>query len=694
MAEYLEKLRPDRDLQCYFERPSAIAALSGASATGFTVSGCWRQQFDWAVLEWNRDNVFEHPAFRNLPDGDLSGLTLSYEERRQNCIALDSTWYPTVDWPWLRVWAAGADGVERLYKVPLKAHATAVQGAYAAASATFELTGTVTPGDYVELAWLSEHYTYLCYAGDTLETVVQGLANAITAGSSTMTAGTQGNRITLTWAAEAGANGNRIGVYGNVSGAKTEAWSPAWQKLSGGTSPEKWRVDLNFASLVDVNGTAVPANAVRKLRWTWAADVQAGQFARSEFSVEVSNWTVSGTGRRYRVAGPASRRVEDDARQLVYGGAWMEARGNYSGGSIRHTSATGASVALTYQHDRDHTLYLGTRRGSECAQIAIAVDGVPTRTETLALDEDILVRVRVADLAGQVPHTVTVTNSGGTFYFDFFEMAVPVEDLPSFPADSQSTLATDWDTDHSLALAPERTAWMIQSLGYTGRANHYVGALWFYELVRDGHQYGTATVTFAGAPEFSKTTELGLGPTALAHVSLIGDTAESVAKAFELEINAGSTGVWARAEGAALTITSRRMGAAGNGLAITVNTNSTQFTAQASGPIAGGVDGTWHTDLASVPRLNRAARDWNRSYFAALAAYGMAAVTAFSMELQHGDDSEGAGIAQRYPNGAAAWLNTPALQTNFSPASREFWRQVYLDAATLMSEAGMTPYLQ
>ena len=68
MTEQLTKLRPDRDLQCYFERPSAVAALSGASADGFTVSGCWRQQFDWAVIEWNRDNVFEHPELRNLPE--------------------------------------------------------------------------------------------------------------------------------------------------------------------------------------------------------------------------------------------------------------------------------------------------------------------------------------------------------------------------------------------------------------------------------------------------------------------------------------------------------------------------------------------------------------------------------------------------------------------------------------------------
>jgi len=39
------------------------------------------------------------------------------------------------------------------------------------------------------------------------------------------------------------------------------------------------------------------------------------------------------------------------------------------------------------------------------------------------------------------------------------------------------TLATDWDTDHCLALPAERTAWLIKTLGFTGRANHYVGAL-------------------------------------------------------------------------------------------------------------------------------------------------------------------------------------------------------------------------
>src|SRR5207237_309485 len=120
-------------------------------------------------------------------------------------------------------------------------------------------------------------------------------------------------------------------------------------------------------------------------------------------------------------------------------------------------------------------------------------------------------------------------------------------------------------TDHSIALAAERSAWLIWTLGFRGRANHYAGALWFYELHRPGHQYASGTITFSGAPEFGSTTEVSLGPTVIQHVNLIGDTAETVAKCFELLINAGATGVWASASGGVLTITARTMGAAGNG---------------------------------------------------------------------------------------------------------------------------------
>jgi hypothetical protein len=52
-------------------------------------------------------------------------------------------------------------------------------------------------------------------------------------------------------------------------------------------------------------------------------------------------------------------------------------------------------------------------------------------------------------------------------YFDFLEIAVPTATLPVFPASPATTLATDWDTEHSQAIAPERTAWLIDTLGFT-----------------------------------------------------------------------------------------------------------------------------------------------------------------------------------------------------------------------------------
>jgi len=53
---------------------------------------------------------------------------------------------------------------------------------------------------------------------------------------------------------------------------------------------------------------------------------------------------------------------------------------------------------------------------------------------------------------------------------------VPTANLPTFDTSPTTTLATDWDTNHSLAIAPERTAWLIDKLGFQGRANHYAGA--------------------------------------------------------------------------------------------------------------------------------------------------------------------------------------------------------------------------
>lgn len=701
-----EKLRPDHDLQCYFERPSAIAALSGSSASGFTLSGTWRQAFDWAVVEWNRDNVFEHPMFRNLPDGDLSGLTLVYEESRENCMLMDSAVYPTVDWPHLRIWASSG-GVEQVYKVRLKDHATAIEGSFTAAYADFVLGGAITSGDYIGLTWDGEQYNYLVSGSDSLASAAAALGAVINSLSTSVSATVTGTTIRLTLSSSAGGhNSNRLGVYGFVSDARTETWTPQAQTFSGGTSPTKWRVTLPFASLVDIDANTVPTSDVRKMRWTYAADWQPGEFARSEFRVSVSNWSVTGTGRGYQVAGPASVRVEEREASNGWTGDWGIANGNFSDGRIRYTVAPNATCVMQYTSRENHTLYLGTRCAFNATTVGVRVDGGTEWTRSLLIaGEDVLARVAIGQFAAG-SHTVTIRHAGSAgeyLYVDFIEAAVPTTTIRSLPQRPASTLATDWDTDHSIALAPERVARNIRDMGFTGRANHYVGALWFYELVRQGHQYATATVTFTGTPVFSEWTTLTINRTGLpsgsatvfSHQNLIGETAANIAKAFELEINKGSTGIRATASGAVLTIHSRSMGLDGNELTVAVSPASGDFHGERSGEnFSGGLNGEWRTDLSASPRINRAVRDWTRTYLEALDTYGIDCAVAFSMELQHGDPSEAAGIAQRYPSGNAVSLNTPAIQTNFSPTSTAFWKQVYLDMADVMAAAGVQPYLQ
>jgi len=709
MGETLSKLLPNHDLQCYFQEPTAVAALSQTSATGFTVSGCWRQQFDWAVVEWNRDNVFEHPVLRNLPDGDLSGLVLGYQETRTNCIAMDSTWYPTVDWPYLRIWA-DTGGTETVYKVPLTNYATPI-GSDTPATTQITLQGTVTAGDYIVLAWLDQQFNYQVTANDDLSSAAAQLAAIISGfyqtGASEVNAAAQGTVITLTYYGSAGANGNRVGVYGTVHGAGTETWSPAAALFSGGVSPQSWQVELNFSELqgyqVNTDGSLtavseIPTTNVRKLRWTWAADVQAATFARSEFSVVVTKWTVTGSNLAYSVAGPGSRRIEDNSTELAYTGSWLQSIGNFSGGSIHYTTEAEASIQCQYTASATHSLYLGTRMAGSVGSASVHIDGGSSIALNLELaGEDVLLRVSLGEYqAGS--HAVKVTNTGASgsyFYFDFLELATPTETLPSFSPIPKTTAATDWDTNHSLALAPERTAWLIGTLGFQGRANHYAGALWFYELVCPANQYASGTVTFAGAPTFGDTTELVLDGTTISHLNLIGDTAASIATCFALLINAGSTAVWAAASGTTLTITARAPGSAGNSLSLSASTGESAFAATvSSATLTGGTDGSWLTDLTAMPRLNRAARDWTTSFLTALQGYGITPTVSFSMELGNGDDTPATGIAQCYPGGRAVWVSTPALQTNFSPASLAFWQQVYLDMANLMAAAGVTPYLQ
>ena len=126
--------------------------------------------------------------------------------------------------------------------------------------------------------------------------------------------------------------------------------------------------------------------------------------------------------------------------------------------------------------------------GTLNAQISVVVDALSPLTVNLNLGEDVLIRTPLGQFTSGT-HTVTATHTGDAgayFYFDFLEIAIPATTLPTETNEPKLAAATDWDTLAALALAPQRTAWMIYFLGFQGRVNHYAGALWFYELVCAG----------------------------------------------------------------------------------------------------------------------------------------------------------------------------------------------------------------
>ena len=287
--------------------------------------------------------------------------------------------------------------------------------------------------------------------------------------------------------------------------------------------------------------------------------------------------------------------------------------------------------------------------------------------------------------------TVTLTRTGTAgngVYFDFIEIAYPSTNLPDFTAQPQLSRATDWDTYHSQSPA-ERTAWLIQKLGFTGRVNHYTGP-WFYEITRPGTQYASLSVILDLALDSTKTpiaasttiqcqlaaasegTATQTGITVIEHLVLLDDTSATVSQAFRSDQHWDEFGL-GQCKRQPTHYYRARHGRPGQYIGFAFQSLSPGFIiTAASNALSGGIDGTpydldpteisdggqnlnatlmkaadfWRTDL-TVPNpsinatnlLNRAARDWHLAFFTAIKNYGLDAVAAFSTELGNGDPS-------------------------------------------------------
>ena len=209
MPETLTKLRPDRDLQCYYQEPSAIAALSETSATGL------QSQAVGGTIRLGRCRVESRQ--RNRPP-EAAQPTRWRSQRtavvlRGDADELHPSRFEHIRFHWV-VRTANLGVLEQPGKPSPRssnAYATPIEGSYTPAVIDFE-DKQLDSGDYVELAWLDQHVNYLVTNSDTLDSVVEGLASTVNAMGDTAgaTAIANGPRITLTCTAAKGGNANRI----------------------------------------------------------------------------------------------------------------------------------------------------------------------------------------------------------------------------------------------------------------------------------------------------------------------------------------------------------------------------------------------------------------------------------------------------------------------------------------------------
>ncbi len=526
-----------------------------------------------------------------------------------------------------------------------------------------------------------------------------------------LTATASGNQITIT--AEPGADGNAVTFY-ELHASQNLYFSPSTVQLAGGSSDNvRWHVTIDFGALGWTDVTKV---------WLTFAPALANSVAYTptEWSVNVTNWTVTDPNgvRPLKVAGPGSLRLEEDDPWVKQAGYWEDpslvtpkVSAYWSRGrAIRsaYTASETRTLTIETHCQYTHDVYVGTWLDTNCGIIQATLDG-GTPVTLDCYGSGMLARRRLFQNVAAGHHSIVISmtgnknaNSGGWyFYFDFLECAV-LTDVPDAPETRTDVgLATDFDTDNTYKLSPQRLIWNLQKLGLVGEIDHYAGVFWWNQRKASGGNYPSATITFSGAWQNQDTIWVHIGSGAIGKTVFPADTSETIAAHFAYFINATLVGVWAEANGAVLTITCRSTGVNWQ-YSLSVDTSTAHGTATVSGSLnTGAADPTWVIDPTASQPVNRAFRDWHTDYFSALRAAGIGVVVSFSQELVNppDDPAHGAVWIQRYPDGTPAttdtgFANLKSSMCAFGTAVQTYMASVYAEMAGLMAAAGLPPRLQ
>ncbi len=820
--DQIYKLQPHRTMHLQgFDDYGAAAALWGASDSGFTVSGVFRDLADFAVLLlFQKDDPFGHPLFSYLPDGDLTGLVLDFDVTWQGIQSWESLKNAWTDWNTLDCTVNGVG-----QKVPwfgtsgitVTCNTTGRSGA----SATYTLNlNSPQPGDKVTLWYQNQSFispaistshtttdqamwwqgnaaynhwvrigsaTYSCLEDSLNSAGVAGniaaQINASDPNCSATTGGAYGNEIFITlktgvagpvavsssdgsaadslsqvsaatilqsiaqqinavnWVqngpvvlsasvvlpnqlvvtAAPGVDGNIVAFYqtDNTGGSRLYFTASHWNLAGGSSDNVSWHVKIDF--------TALGWSNVDKVWWTIAPALPNSQaYQPTEFQMVVTNWTVTSNpaGKRaLKVAGAGSVRMEEDSTWVSTSGYWEPAPGNdpvngafafWSQGRAIRAASAGASVTIETHCQSTHDILVGTRLDTNCGIVSATLDGgAPVTLDCYypAATTSQTRRLLFSGVAaGQHRVVITLTSNknpsseGWYFYFDFLECAVK-SDVPNPVSPTAAVgVATDFDTDNTYKLSPQRLVWNIQKLGLLGEIDHYCGVFWWKQAVAQNPSYPQCTVTFSGTWNDQDVVWLHVGGSAIGKTVFGGqDSSNTIARHFANFINAIFDGVWASASGNVLTITSHSFSSVWQFHVYTElplsNTGSGRATV--TGDLQGGTYGAkWVIDPTQTPVLNRAFRDWNADFFALLKASGMSAVCSFSQELVNPPDNPPSSVwVQRFPDGspvetATGFGTLNSSQIAFSAGPQTYLAQAHAAVAGLMQAVGLPARLQ
>lgn len=215
-----------------FDRRGAAASIHNASATGFTVSGCWSDQADFAVVYlFDADDKFGHLfTSKYLPDCSLAYVTLDFDLSLTGCMSPVSAMYTNAKYqsvPWGKIGYLTSLNV--VGAVALPAPTSTTGGNWA--SCTYTVSGTPVAYDRVQLIFQGNQvFDYIVPGGGaTLAAIAANLLGQINAT----------NWSTGLMAVPAGSGAFTVGLAGaqalvNVAGtAVTTVTGSGYQSFAG-----------------------------------------------------------------------------------------------------------------------------------------------------------------------------------------------------------------------------------------------------------------------------------------------------------------------------------------------------------------------------------------------------------------------------------------------------------------------------